>query len=77
MEYLGFWVTQNVIQPINKKVETIVKMTIPRRQKQVSSFIGFVNYYWDRWDRSSNLLLPLTAFTSNKVKLKCKYVEQK
>ena len=77
MEYLGFWVTQNVIQPINKKVETIVKITIPRRQKQVSSFIGFVNYYWDRWDISSNLLLPLTAFTSNKVKLKCKYVEQK
>ena len=33
MEYLGFWVTQKGIRPINKKIEAIVNMTPPKNEK--------------------------------------------
>ena len=36
MEYLGFWVTQTGIWPVNKKVEAIIKTTPPKIKKQVS-----------------------------------------
>ena len=39
------------------------------------TFIGVVNYYRDIWAR--HLLHPSTALSSNKVKLKWTYVEQK
>ena len=45
MEYLGFWVTRNGIQTINKKVENIVNNISPKIQKQVHELIGLVNYY--------------------------------
>ena len=32
-EYLGLWVTRELIVPINKKAETIVNMTPPVNQK--------------------------------------------
>ena len=51
-------------------------MTQPKTQKQVSAFIGLVNYYRGVWAKRSHLLHPLTALTSNKVKFKCTYIEQ-
>ena len=70
MEYLGFWVTQNRIQPKNRKVEAIVNMKPPKTTEQMRVFIGLVNYYMYTWDRWSHLLQPLTAPNSNKVKSK-------
>ena len=69
--------TRNGIQPVNKKVETIVKMTPPKTQKKVRMFIGLVNYYRDMWSKRSPLLQTLTALTSKKVTFKCTFVEQK
>ena len=77
MEYLGFWVTQTDIRPINKKVGAILIMTPPENQKQVRSFIGLVNYYIDMWSKRPHLLQPLTVLTSKKVKFKWTVVEQK
>ena len=77
MEYLGFWVTQTGIKPINKKVESIVNMTPPKNKKEVREFVDIVNYYRDMWENWSHLLHPLTALTSHKVKLKWTDVEQK
>ena len=37
MEYMGFWVTQNGIRPVNKRVEAIVNMTPPKNIRQVRS----------------------------------------
>ena len=70
MECLGFWVTWNGIQPINKKVEAIVNMTPPKNTKQVCAFIGVLNYYRDMWVRLSHLPHPLTTLTPNKLKFK-------
>ena len=69
-EYLGFWVTKTGTQPINKKVEAIVKLKPPNKSKEVRVFIGIVNSYMDMWDKRSHLLHTLTAITPNQVKFK-------
>ena len=51
MEYLGFWVTWDGIQSINKNVDTIVKMMPPKNRRDIREFIGVVNYYSDMWPR--------------------------
>ena len=43
MEYLGFWLTWIGIQPINKKVESTVDITLPNNKKGVSVLIVIVN----------------------------------
>ena len=60
IEYIGFWMTSTGIQPINKNVEVIVKMTPPYNNKKVRAFVGLVNYYMYMCSRWSHLLHPLT-----------------
>jgi hypothetical protein len=45
IEYLGYWITRNGIQPVPKKVEAIQRIAPPTTRKQVRSFIGLINYY--------------------------------
>ena len=52
-------------------------MTPSNNSKQVQAFIGAINYYRDMWARQSNILHPLTALTSPKVKFKSTGVEQR
>ena len=77
MEYLGFWVTQNGIRPICKKVEAIKNMTPLTNTKQARLFTSLVNYYRDMWPRRSHLLQTLTALTPYKVSLKWTDMEHK
>jgi len=77
LEYLGYWITQEGIKPLSKKVEAINNLAVPKTQKQVRTFIGMVNYYRDMWIRRSETLAPLTALTSKKVKFKWTDVEQR
>ena len=75
MEYLGFCVTCDGVEHINKN--TINKnMTSPTSQKESHPFIGLVIYYWNMWARSSHTLAPLTKITSSKVKFKWTKIEQ-
>ena len=64
LEYLGYIITRDGIQPILKKVEAILKLKPPTTKKELRSFIGMVNYYHDMWPKRSELLAPLTALTS-------------
>ena len=66
MEYFGFWVTHDVIKPINRKEEAITKMKPTNPQKEVQQFIDVVNYYRTIWPRRSHMLAPLTIIASNK-----------
>jgi hypothetical protein len=55
---------QNGIQPTQEKVATIQNISAPTKEKELSRFIGMVNYYHDMWIRQSNVLAPLAALTS-------------
>ena len=70
LEYLGYWITRNGIKPTSKKVEAILKLTPPTKKKELRQFIGIINYYRDIWPQRSQLLEPLTALRSDKVKWK-------
>src|SRR5687768_3056268 len=68
LEYLvGYWITQNGIRPVTKKVEAIQKLKVPTCVRQLRCFIGMINYYRDIWPQRSHILEPLTALTSAKV----------
>jgi RNase H-like domain found in reverse transcriptase/Reverse transcriptase (RNA-dependent DNA polymerase)/Retroviral aspartyl protease len=68
LEYLGYWITRNGIQPSQKKVEAIQNITIPNNKRELRRFIGMVNYYRDLWIRRSDVLAPLAALTSKTTK---------
>lgn len=68
IEYLGYWLTRDGIQPQPKKVEAILRLTPPTTKRQVRHFLGMVNYYRDTWRRRSHLLAPLTDLTKKDVK---------
>ena len=76
LEYLGYWITQNGVKPLSKKVEAITNLAPPTNRKGVRRFIGLVNYYRDMWGKRSEILTPLTALTSMKAKWKWTDVEQ-
>ena len=77
LEYLGFWITRNGIQPLDKKVEAMRKIAPPKTKKELRGFIGLVNYYRDMWSKRSHILAPLAALTSKTVKWKWEAVHQK
>jgi len=64
LEYLGYWITRDGVQPMANKVEAIHNIATPTTKKQLRSFIGMVNYYRDMWIRRSENMAPLTALTS-------------
>jgi hypothetical protein len=59
LEYLGYWITREGIQPQPKKIQAILSIKTPTNKMQLRSFIGMVNYYWGAWIRRSNILAPL------------------
>ena len=70
LEYLGYWVTRNRIQPLEKKVQAIKQIATPTNKKQLRRFIGLVNYYRNMWMHCSDVLAPLTELTSKEAKWK-------
>jgi hypothetical protein len=47
IEYLGYWITRQGIQPIHNKIEinAILNNKAPKSRKELRQFIGIVNYY--------------------------------
>lgn len=68
LEYLGYWITRDGIQPVPTKVDAIKNLAEPTNKKQLRRFIGMVNYYRDMWVRRSHVLSPLTELTSKDAK---------
>ena len=58
LEYLGYWITQNGIRPVTKKIEAIQKLKTPTCVRQLQKFIGMINYYRDIWPQRSHILAP-------------------
>ena len=70
LEYLGYHISRQGIQPIAKKVEAILAIDRPKTKKQLRGFIGMVNFYRDMWPKRSELLAPLSSMTSSTTKFK-------
>ena len=68
LEYLGYWITHDGIQPLPKKVAAILNIATPKTHKELRRFIGIINYYQDMWVHCSDALAPLSALTSKNVK---------
>ena len=68
LEYLGYWVTKDGIQPLESKVSAIRQIATPKNKRELRKFIGLVNYYRDMWIRRSDVLTPLTQLTSKEAK---------
>ena len=68
LEYLGYWITREGIQPVTKKVDALLRIAEPKNRKELRQFIGIINYYRDMWVRRSHVLAPLARLTSKTVK---------
>jgi len=68
LEYLGYWITREGIQPVANKVHAITNIAAPKTKKELRRFIGLVNYYRDMWIRRSHVLAPLALLTSKTTK---------
>jgi hypothetical protein len=60
IEYLGFILTRDGIQPQSNKVQAILAIQLPTNVKQLRYFLGIVQYYHDLWARWSKMIAPLT-----------------
>ena len=76
IEYLGYWITRDGIQPLPKKVQALQNIAPPTTKKQLRRFVGMINYYRDMWVRRSEVLAPLSRLTSANVKFQWTDVEQ-
>ena len=77
LEYLGYWITREGIQPVSAKVNAIANIAAPKNKKELRRFIGIVNYYCDMWIRRSHVLAPLAQLTSKTTKWKWGPEQQK
>ena len=69
-EYLGLWVSNNVVRPLSSKVEVIKSIDVLTKVCDVRRFVGLENYYRDKWRKRAHTLAPLTKICSTKVKFK-------
>ena len=77
VEYLGYQLTRDGIQPQPKKVEAILRIAPPRTKRQLRHFLGMVNFYRDVWRRRSHTLAPLTSLVGKDAKWKWGPEQQK
>ena len=76
LEYLGYNLTRNGIQPQPKKVEAILRLSPPKNKRALRTFLGSVNYYRDMWQRRSHVLTPLTGMVGPNAKFEWKREQQ-
>jgi hypothetical protein len=61
IEHLGYILTRERIKPQSKKVQVILPQSLPNNVKELSHFLGMVQYYRDMWARRSEMLAPFTG----------------
>ena len=76
VDYLGFLVTQDGIQPQPKKIAAITSLKPPRSQKEIRAFIGLVNFYKTFWPKRAELMAPLSKLCGKGIKFKWTDTEQ-
>ena len=64
LEYLGFKISRQGMTPFPDKVQAIKYIAVPNNKRQLTSFIGVLNYYRDMWQHRPDILSPLSKMTS-------------
>ena len=59
IDYLGFRLSRDGIEPLQEKIQAIIKQPIPKSRRQMRKFIGMTNFYSRFVKNSSRLLAPL------------------
>lgn len=65
--YLGYVVGGGKVKPNNAKVEAIISYPVPRNVRELRGFLGMAGYYRKFCDHFSEVALPLTRLTSEKI----------
>ena len=65
IQYLGHLISDEGIQPLPEKLESIAKMSVPKNAKQVKQFLGLVGYYRKFIPRFADISRILTKLTHN------------
>ena len=63
IQYLGHLISDEGIQPLPEKLESIAKMPVRQNAKQVKQFLGLVGYYRKFVPHFSDIARPLTQLT--------------
>ena len=63
IQYLGHLISDEGIQPLLEKLESIAKMPTPKNAKQVKQFLGLVGYYRKFVPRFADISRILTKLT--------------
>ena len=63
IQYLGHLISDEGIQPLPEKLESIAKMPVPKNAKQVKQFLGLVGYYRKFVPRFADISRILTKLT--------------
>lgn len=67
LEYLGYTVTEEGIQPTNRGIEAIMKFPAPRSVRDVQSFLGLCSYFRKFVENFSIIAKPLYDVTRKNV----------
>ena len=70
IKYLGHLISEEGIQPLPEKLESIVKMPAPKNPKEVKQFLGLVGYYRNFIPRFADISRVLTHLTKTDVEFK-------
>jgi hypothetical protein len=74
VEYLGWLLTTNGLEPQPKKIEAMKRIQPPKNTKQLlKMLLGMVNLYRDLWPKRSETLAPLNKIASTHGKLNWKW----
>ena len=63
IHYLGHLISEEGIQPLPEKLESIRNMPAPKNVREIKQFLGLAGYYRKFVPRFSDLSRPLTKLT--------------
>ena len=67
-EYLGYILSPDGFRMSPEKIATVVDWPMPRKVKDIQSFLGFCNFYCRFIDKYSDITIPLTRLTRSNIK---------